>query len=255
LIVRARAGEDPELAVRKLREHRVAGIIVVAPSLEEDGGVADALRRFPPVVSLNHIDGGGIAVVGSNHAATGTVAAEHLLALGHQQIATITGPPGRRVVQSRHRGFKEALAAARVPLPARRVRAADWTPAAAYAAVDPMLGNDPTITAFFVHSDVMAVGVLRALHDHGRQIPDDYSIVGCDDLQAASYTIPSLTTVRVPFEETGDRAAKVLLQLVRGETPPAQVLLPIQLVVRHSTAAARTHDLPPPIASREKVPL
>lgn len=240
LIVGAQPGGDPALAVRKLREHRVGGIIVLAPSLEEDDRLGEALRRSPPVVSLNHVHGGGVPVVGSDHTETGVLAAQHLLSLGHRRIAAITGLRGRRVVQSRHRGFRTALLAAGVRQPASLVVSADWTSGGGFVAANRLLEVDPSITAFFVHSDVMALGVLRALHEQGLRVPQDCSVVSCDDLPLASYVIPSLTSVHVPFDETGDHAARLLLQLIRGEATPRQVLLPTHLVVRQSTAPVRT---------------
>lgn len=244
LIVGAQPGEDPALAVRKLREHRVGGIIVLAPSLEEDPRLGEALRGAPPVVSLNHVHGGGVSVVGSNHSQTGAAAARHLLSLGHRRIAAITGPRSRRVVRSRHRGFRSAMQAVGAPLPTRLVAAADWTSSGGYAAVNLLLEVDPAITAFFVHGDVMAVGVVCALHDNGLRVPEDYSVASCDDLPVASYVIPALTSVHVPFQETGDRAARLLLQLIRGETAPRQVLLPTHLVVRKSTGPVRARSRP-----------
>lgn len=245
LIASAQPGGDPALAVRKLREHRVGGIIVVAPSLEEDDRLGEALRRSPPVVSLNHVHGGGVPAVGSDHAGTGALAAQHLISLGHRRIAAITGLRGRRVAQSRHRGFRTALLAAGVRLPTSLVVSADWTSGGGYLAANRLLEVDPSITAFFVHNDVMAVGVLRALHEHGLRVPQDCSVVSCDDLPVASYVIPSLTSVHVPFHETGDRAARLLLQLIRGEATPRQVLLPTHLVVRQSTAPVRTRGPAP----------
>jgi LacI family transcriptional regulator len=236
LIVTAQPGIDPSLAVRKLREHRVGGILVIAPSLEEDRRLGVALRGSLPAVSVNHIHGGGIPTVGSDHGATGALAAAHLLGLGHQRIATITGVRGRRVVRSRHQGFRDTLRAAGHALPQRRVAEADWTMAGGYAAVDRLLAQDPTLTALFVHNDVMAVGVLRALQDRGLRVPADCSVVSCDDLDLGAYLVPALTSVHVPFDETGEQAAILLLERMRGETTSGPVLLPTSLVVRHSTA-------------------
>jgi LacI family transcriptional regulator len=239
LIVAVEPGMDPALAVRKMQEHRVGGALVIAPSLEEDPRLGMALRGPLPAVSVNHVHGGGIPLVGSDHGATGTIAAEHLLSLGHRRFATVTGPRGRRVVRSRHHGFRNRLHEAGMRLSPRLVAEADWTLTGAFAAANRLLETDPAFTALFVHNDVMAVGVLHALRSHGLRVPDDCSIVSCDDLELAPFLAPPLTTVHVPFQETGEQAARVLLHLIRGEPVPSRVFLPTHLVVRDSTSAPR----------------
>jgi LacI family transcriptional regulator len=236
LISSVHADVDVELAVRKLLEYRVDGILVAAPSLEDDPGLGAALRGPLPVVSINRIHGGGVPTIGSDHKVTGALAAEHLLDLGHRRIGTVTGPRRRQVVQSRMRGFRAALEAAGAPLPEWRVVEADWTYAGGWAAAHRLLDADPAVTAVFVHNDVMAVGALKALHERGRRLPADCSVVGCDDLSFAGYLVPPLTTVRIPFQETGERAATLLLDHIGGKRIPARDLLPVELVVRGSTS-------------------
>ncbi|HEX6359342.1 LacI family DNA-binding transcriptional regulator [Actinophytocola sp.] len=235
LISSVHADIDAELAVRKLLEYRVDGILVAAPSLEDDPGLGVALRGPLPVVSINRIHGVDVPMVGSDHRATGELAAEHLLGLGHRRIGTVTGPSTRHVVGSRMRGFRSALRAAGRSLPERRVVEADWTYEGGWAAAHRLLDADPSVTAVFVHNDTMAMGALKALHERGLRLPTDCSVVGCDDLSFAGYLVPALTTVRVPFQETGERAAMLLVDRIGGKRIPARNLLPVELVVREST--------------------
>ena len=152
--------------MQKLLEYRVDGILVAAPSSEDDPRLGAALRGPLPVVSINRIHGGGVPTIGSDHTVTGTLAAEHLLGLGHRRIGTVTGPRRRQVVQRRMRA---ALEAAGEPLPERRVVEAEWTYEGGWAGTHRLLDTDPAITAIFVHKDVMAVGALKALHERGRE--------------------------------------------------------------------------------------
>ena len=246
LMVTHQVGGDPAADVRKLREHRVGGILVVAPTLEDDSRLGHSLRMSVragvPAVSLNHIHGGGVPLVGSDHELTGVLAAEHLLSLGHTTIGTVTGTQNRRVTVSRHRGFRRTVRAAGLTLPHSRVVEADWSPHSGYDAAHQLLAAAPTVTAVFVHTDRMAVGVLRALESEGRRIPDDCSVIGCDDDELASHVTPPLSTVHIPFVETGERAAALLLTLIRGEVAPHRNLLSVHLIVRSSTG-------PPPQSS------
>lgn len=239
LISSVHANIDAEQAVRTLLEYRVDGILVAAPSLEDDPGLGAVVRSRLPVVSFNRIHGVEVPVIGSDHGATGSLAAEHLLGLGHRRIATITGTRTRKVVQARMRGFRAALRAANVTLPERRIVEGDWTYGGGWAAAHRLLDADPAVTAIFVHNDTMAVGVLKALHERGLNLPADCSVVGCDDLSFAGYLVPPLTTVRIPFQETGERAAALLVDRIGGKEIPARNLLPVELVVRESTCAAQ----------------
>lgn len=235
-----RRATDPTDAVRKLLENRVDGILAMVPALESDVRLGVALRGHVPVVSLNHIPGGGIPLVGSDHTMTGTLAANHLLECGHRTFAMITGKRDRRVVASRSRGFRAALRTVGIVLPPRNVVPADWTAQGAYAATQSLLRRTRDFTAVFIHSDQMAMGVLRALRDNTIRVPEDMAIVGCDDLAVSPYLSPALTSVHVPFEESGRRAAELLLAQIRGESVPRIDLLPVHLVARASTAYHRS---------------
>jgi LacI family transcriptional regulator len=229
---------DAEGSVRALIERRVDGIVAAAPKLEHDARVAELLTGRVPAVSLHHVPGGGVPVVGSNHGRTGRLATAHLAGLGHRRIATVTGPSHRRVVASRLRGYRDALAAAGLAADPAIVEESDWTSAGGHAATMRLLDRDPAITAIFAQSDLIAVGVLSALHQRGLAVPGDCAVVGCDDLPLVAHTIPPLTTVHVPFYETGERAVALLLDRIAGrDAGPERVLLPVELVVRASCGA------------------
>lgn len=239
-------GSDAEACIRTLLERRVDGVLAAAPSLEDDQRVAEVLRRRIPAVRLHHVPGGGVPVVGSDHVAAARLATEHLMDLGHRRIASVTGPPRRRVVADRLRGYREALESAGLTYDPTLVESAEWEPGSAYQAAGRLLEHDPPPTAIFVQSDLMAVGVLSALNQRGVRIPDDCAVIGFDDLPLAPYLAPPLTSVHVPFLETGERAVRLLLERISGEgeeggtdTTPPRVLLPVSLEVRESTAGPK----------------
>lgn len=91
-------------------------------------------------------------------------------------------------------------------------------------------------TAVFVANDQMAIGVLRALHERGRRVPQDISVVGFDDVPEAAYLIPPLTTIQQDFEAIGRRAIEVITQAINGEDLQPSPLVTPKLVVRESTA-------------------
>ena len=118
---------------------------------------------------------------------------------------------------------------------ATRAAHGDFTEAAGYREMKLLLEQTPKIDGVFVASDLMGIGVLRALHELGRRVPEDVAIVGFDDAPLASYADPPLTTIRQPVELLGKEMVRLLLH--RLQTPdgePESIILPTELVVRAS---------------------
>jgi LacI family transcriptional regulator len=228
-------GHDGERYIRMLTERRVEGILLAAPELERQPGLGAILGTSTPVVSIHAVPGAQVTLVGSNHVETGLLATRHLLSHGHQHIGTIAGQRTRRVVHSRLTGYEEALReAGLVPHP-DLVEEGDWQVEGGYEATRRLLRRAPHITALFVQNDSMALGALSALHEAGRRVPGDCAIVSCDDIPVARRTIPPLTTVRVPFYETGATAMRLLLDRIAAPaSEPQRMLLPVHLVTRQS---------------------
>lgn len=138
-------------------------------------------------------------------------------------------------MRSRLHGYEDALRAAGIEPGEDLAVEGDWTPGTAAAATRLLLQRDQEMTAIFVHSDTMAIGVLSALAAAGLRVPQDVAVVGCDDMPFAEYLMPPLSSLRVPFAETGEQAVELLLHSIAGETPPeAPVRLPVELIVRES---------------------
>lgn len=228
---------DAGHAFPALLQRRVDGILLGAPEMEDDPELARIRELGVPVASIHHVPGGGVSLVGSDHELGGYLATRHLLDRGHRCIATITGVPARRVTQSRLRGYRRALTEAAIALDEQLVDEADWQLERAFTSTTRLLQRRPEITAVFAQNDQMAIGAMSALRSLGKRVPRDVAVIGYDDIPVAAYVVPALSTVRVPFAETGAEAMRVLLRLLTdgGEGPP-KTLLPLQLVERESTA-------------------
>ena len=228
-------GSDAHRYLRMLLERRVDGILTAAPPLEHDAKVGELLRGPTPAVSIHRVPGGGIPLVGSDHARTGLLATRHLISLGHHRVATIVGTERRQVTGLRLEGYRQALAEADQPFDPALVESGAWTADGAYEGTLRLLDRAPDVTAIFAQTDVMALGVLSALGDRGLGVPQDCAVVGCDDIPMAAHTIPPLTTVHVPFYETGETAVRLLLDVIAGRAEGKKpVLLPVRLVRRRS---------------------
>jgi beta-glucosidase len=150
---------------------------------------------------------------------------------GRHRIAAISGPPGLGTAEARLAGYLEVL---REGAYRSLVASGDFTRRSGAEAMRRLLSDDPALDAVFAANDLMALGALHALHEAGRRVPDDVAIVGFDDIEAAAYALPSLTTVRVSVAEQAMAAVRLLLTHLAGG-PAAPVIVPAELIVRRSS--------------------
>jgi LacI family transcriptional regulator, repressor for deo operon, udp, cdd, tsx, nupC, and nupG len=172
----------------------------------------------------------------------GRIATQHLLDLGHQSIALITGPMEEDCSIDRLAGYENILHSAGIELNRFLVKEGDWSASTGYEAVNELLAGDFKFSAIFAQNDRMAVGAIKALKEAGRQIPEDVSVVGFDDMPLASYYDTPLTTIRQDTFRMGREAAKLLIRAI--ETPEKQrrhLPMPVELVLRKSTAAYKSY--------------
>jgi DNA-binding LacI/PurR family transcriptional regulator len=225
-------------AVERLRLHGVDGILAITPQQD----TAEALGRIPAGLPLVAVEAGpaeSVPVVAVDHVAGAASATRHLLDLGHKTVWHVAGPPDFLEARQRLEGWRMTLegAGAEVPEPLT----GDWSPRAGYD-LGRRLSGDREVTAIFVANDQMALGVLRAMNEAGRDIPREVSIVGFDDIPEAPYFSPPLTTVRQDFDEMGTRGVRLLLRTMQaGHQLPAGSGVQPELVVRSSTAVV--HEL------------
>jgi DNA-binding LacI/PurR family transcriptional regulator len=222
-------------ALERLRDQGVDGIVVIAPQ-EFAANVLVGLPAGPPLVAVEAGPDGSVPVVAVDQRSGAQKATRHLLDLGHRTIWHIAGPGDWIEAQQRVAGWRAALEAAGAELPPPLV--GDWSPRSGYE-LGRRLVRVPGLTAVFVANDQMALGLLRVLHEAGRRVPGDLSIVGFDDIPEAAYFTPPLTTVRQDFGEVGRRSLHLLLEQIESrQRVPAQITVAPELVVRASTAPA-----------------
>jgi LacI family transcriptional regulator len=165
----------------------------------------------------------------------------HFIELGHRHIGLILPPPTLAFTPYRLAGYREGLVEAGLPYDANLVRTGDLTPQGGHVAAAMLLEDRPELTAIVACNDLMAIGAMRAVQEHGRRVGADVAVGGFDDIPAAAQTLPSLTTIRQPICEIGERLTEMLIRLVNDETPEqAQILLEPALIVRESSGQART---------------
>jgi DNA-binding LacI/PurR family transcriptional regulator len=209
-----------------------------------------------PVVAVSghrHID--GITNIVLNHEKAAFLALEHLKNLGHRRIAFIKGQAFSSDTAIRWRAIRTAAKRLNLPIGPDLVTQLEGdspSPDLGYQLTKRLLtqaltqtanadANAAAFTALFAFNDISAIGAIRALRESGRRVPDDVSVVGFDDIQAAAYQNPALTTVRQPLRRMGELAAQTITSRVEsGPTGPHPRIIHVdpELIVRETTAPA-----------------
>ncbi|GAV38977.1 LacI family DNA-binding transcriptional regulator [Streptomyces acidiscabies] len=224
-------------AVDSLLDQGVDGIVVSEP-IDEPSGVP--LRVDVPVLVIgapSPVTSPTVLSAGDGADLMARTAVEHLLELGHVTVHHLAGPQRWFAARDRLVGWRAALTehGRRVP----PVVEGDWSAASGYRAGRELaqLGD---VTAVFAANDDMAIGLIRALADAGRRVPEDVSVVGFDDIPVAAYVTPPLTTVRQPFDTVAQEGLKRLVHVIEnpGAAPLPSGQPPVDLVVRDSTGPA-----------------
>lgn len=186
--------------------------------------------------------------VASDAIGAGRLAAEHLLQLGHRRFGFLGPATNVHAIRMRERGFTQALAAQGIGIDSAALRRVAATPAGGQAGMRALLNQKQRPTAVFCINDLVAAGALKVCSHERVRVPEDISIVGCEDIELASLLMPELTTIAIPARELGARAARMLLQALEGggddtRTPPRQRrTIASRLVVRGTTAPAPAGD-------------
>jgi DNA-binding LacI/PurR family transcriptional regulator len=194
------------------------------------------LEQLPihvPVVLTEGVVEGQPCTAGISQAAGAEQATRHLLDLGHTSVAHISGPLDWVEAVERQRGWRHAHdAVGATPGPSW---SGDWSAASGYES-GVLAAAEERVTAIFVGNDQMALGALLALHERGRRVPDDVSVVGFDDFPESAYFTPPLTTIRQDFGELARRAIDIVVRAIGGEEKPSSSLVQPTLIERRSTA-------------------
>jgi LacI family transcriptional regulator len=234
LIATTRGGRDV------VGQHNTDGILVFDQSLNEE-----KLRRFHkenfPVVLMyrRSPEGLNIPYVAFENKDGARQMMDHLIgACGYTRIAFLRGPSDNEDSYWRERGYRDGLEAHEIPYDPDLVADGEFNEQASYGTVAQWMGQGLQVDAIFAGDDDSAIGAIAALRDAGHRVPHDIAVVGFDDTIASRLITPALTTVRAPIERTGYEAVKQLITLIEEDTAEAEILLPVELIIRESCGFA-----------------
>lgn len=242
---------DPASAVSYgdlVRSRRADGILLSGPRLDDD----ELMRIYAediPIVMMGQLPNSDIPFVDVDNIQGARSAVEHLIELGHRDIACITNASfAYTASRDRLEGYRQALEANGITYRQRLVRAGDFTDESGAEAIrDIIESNDAPPTAVFAASDVVAMGVVSALQSMDLRVPEDVALVGFDDIPLAEYVDPQLTTVHLPAYGLGWGAGRMLMNLIhhsRDSIESTRCMLDTELVIRQSCGAQPQRSLP-----------
>jgi LacI family transcriptional regulator len=223
--------------IEVLRSRRVDGIIVLTGRLT-DAALKATARELPVVATGRMLKAPGLFSLAFDNVEGGRLATRHLIELGHQRIAFISGDADHPDANDRHRGYRLALQEAGIVYDPALVVPGEYHEVSGLLAVDRLLESRQRFTAIFAANDQMACGAALGLHRRSLRVPEDVSLVGFDDLPTSMYALPPMSTVHQPAYELGRLAATAMLQLLAGTVPTVSVPVP-RLIARESTRRLR----------------
>jgi LacI family transcriptional regulator len=218
----------------KFLDRAVDGLIVISAPWE--------LQLDVPVVvvSSRQVAKGAIHV-SIDHDYAAELGLRHLMELGHRRIAVMKGPDNIPDSEARWKAISAAASKLGLSIPAKLVRtiepAIPSDPSLGYEVARKLLDSGESFTALWAFNDITALGAISAFQDRGLRVPQDVSVLGFDDIEAAGLQRPGLTTIRQPLAEMGRLAGEAMVAALAGKPPGPQLVVRPELVVRESTAA------------------
>jgi LacI family transcriptional regulator len=249
LLAAARPEDGVEAYVDAARRHGLDGVIVMGVDEGHPALTALTASGLACVAVDLPLYRNRTTYVASDHRAGAASAVGHLHGLGHRAIAAVTGPLSLMPAVERLVGYRYEMARTGTPVRPEYVVSGEYTEESGYACALRLLALPEPPTAIFAADDRMAVGVLRALADAGVAVPREVSVIGFDDVEAASLVRPGLTTVAQDHEAIGAAAVELLMRTIDMKPPPEgddrfperraaeSLLVPTRLVLRESCAA------------------
>jgi LacI family transcriptional regulator len=213
------------------------GIIAIDTLLEHSIGI-------PVVAVAGHRHIQGVTNVLLDHVRAAELALNHLYSLGHRRIAFMRGQPFSSDSDDRWKSLVAVAARLGLEIKPELVISLERdmsSPELGYPVVQQLLAAKLPFTALVAFNDISAIGAIRALQDVNLRVPDDISVIGFDDIKAAAFTLPRLTTINQPLEEIGRIATQSLLNRIHNTMPPGdEITVEPELVVRESTGPVKS---------------
>ncbi|MGI3185904.1 LacI family DNA-binding transcriptional regulator [Nioella aestuarii] len=233
LLVNLSDDTDPDAAIRMLRQYSVDAVIVASSTLSPAFAVDCSAAGLPVVHAFGRAtDQLQVPVVGIDNVEAGRMAARALLARGYRDIGFLGGPAGATTTQDRLEGLRRELSG-HAGIRLRESFAGGYSHDAGAREMARLITEEPLADAYFCGDDVVAIGALSALRAAGREVPHDVGLIGFNDMEAASWGLVNLTTIRQPLDAIIVASVEMAITLSeQSGSAPMSTLLPLTLVER-----------------------
>lgn len=218
-------------------ERNVTGVIMQGLHVTDPYYEQLKTTEIPTVLVDMYVDNPHVGSVSTDNVAAAKEAVSMLIKAGRKNIDMMNGSYNAAVSVLRERGYHEALEAAELPLNSSLIQYANYDEQIANLMAKQIIQQDSTIDAFFCASDLMALGVIKAIQDLGKQVPEDIAVVGFDGIELGEYVTPSLSSVAQQPYQFGQEAGKLVEYLIDHPTPKKSIIryVPYKLIVRDSS--------------------
>jgi len=228
---------DPDIEEKlldNLLRRNVDGIIF--SRLSDESRVLNLIKksRVKVVAIDRELDVQDVPHVILDNYGAGVMAANHLISLGHKNIACITGPLNIKLCRERLAGFSDTIKKEHLPFEDNQIYEGRFDFDSGFNGAEHFLSQNSGITAFWAQNDLMAIGALKTLKTHLLNVPDEIAIMGMDNLEISRMVAPALTTIMQPFDEMSKKAVEILFD-GESESEPQRIILQPGLIVRDST--------------------
>ncbi|MBN2281708.1 MAG: LacI family DNA-binding transcriptional regulator [Candidatus Marinimicrobia bacterium] len=214
----------------------VDGLIILKISKNDNYMQKLSDGKLPTIRINNRDDGEQVSFIDSENIKGARLAMEYLYQKGHRKIGFICGRLDETNGEDRFTGYRESLTNLGLEYNENWVIQGDFDKELAYRNIEKLLALKDKPTAIFSSDDYMALGAIEKIQEMGYKVPDDFAVVGFDDIDVASLLKPALTTVQQPMHDLGAEAAQILLDIIRGKTEaPVKKFLDVKLIIRETT--------------------
>jgi len=229
--------DKQEQYLQMLLRRRIDGILLVPSSSNPDPIKLVKKQNIPIVLMDRHVPEVDVDIVRSDSEEGAYLITKHLLSLGHQQIAMLSGPKNISTSVDRVNGYRQALQDAGLPTSDEKVFWGEYNKETGYKMAEEMLAKLPDVTALVTSNNFIAIGAMKFFYGRKIRVPEDIALVTIDDIPSAFTVAPFFTVAIQSALEIGKQATQLLLNRVNGATdaPCQEVILPVQMVIRESS--------------------
>ncbi|MFJ5622700.1 LacI family DNA-binding transcriptional regulator [Peribacillus loiseleuriae] len=229
--------EKAQSYINHLKQKQVDGVILLTVKLAQELW-EEIAHDYPIVLASDFVEKLNIPAVCIDNLNCGYQITEHLIKLGHQKIAHVSGSLDVAISRERAQGYRKALHHYNIPVDESFMIEGDYSIGCGYSSVKKLMKQDNKPTAIFFGNDEMAMGGIKAAKEMGIRVPEDLAVIGFDDIKFSAVFDPALTTIAQPFHEMGRKSMELLLKIMNDEPlEHEKYVIESQFIVRESCGA------------------